>query len=228
LLWKPGHVFERFTDRARRVLVLAQEESRLLGHPFIGTEHILLGILGSGQGPAVEALDRYDVTLDLARELVEEIDGPGNDERSSPPFTPRARKVLELSRREALGLGHDHIDVGHLLLGLGREGEGVGVQVLRSFGVDPIDLRETVIELAFGGGSHGDDTIRPRGALFRIEALRQWPVETNTIYFVIRAKDAEDEIWLARSENPDLYDFIIENGPPFDDSTATRDVEPPG
>ncbi len=141
-------VFERFTDRARRVLVLAQEEARLLNHNFIGTEHVLLGLLHEGEGIAAKALTSLGVALETVREEVEETIGPsGSSTTGSPPFTPRAKKVLELSLREALQLGHLYIGTEHLLLGLLREGEGVGTQVLVGLGVDLARVRYQVIHL---------------------------------------------------------------------------------
>ena len=130
-------MFERFTDRARRVLVLAQEEARLLNHNFIGTEHILLGLIHEGEGVAAKALESLGISLEAVREKVEETIGPaGSSTTGSPPFTPRAKKVLELSLREALQLGHNYIGTEHMLLRLVREGEGVAVQVLVSLGAD--------------------------------------------------------------------------------------------
>jgi ATP-dependent Clp protease ATP-binding subunit ClpC len=144
-------VFERFTDRARRVLVLAQEESRLLNHNHIGTEHILLGLVGEGRGVAAKALTQMGVSLDVARQKVVEVVGQfGTEATGSPPFTPRAKKVLELSLREALQLDHNYIGTEHLLLGLVREGEGVGARVLLSVGVDQDTVRQTVMQLLAG------------------------------------------------------------------------------
>jgi ATP-dependent Clp protease ATP-binding subunit ClpA len=141
-------VFERFTDGARRVLVLAQEEARLLNHNFIGTEHVLLGLLHDQEGIAGDALRSLGVSLSAVREKVEETIGPsGNVPGGSPPFTPRAKKVLELSLREALDLKHNYIGTEHLLLGLLREGEGVSVQVLVGLGVELSRVRERVLEL---------------------------------------------------------------------------------
>jgi ATP-dependent Clp protease ATP-binding subunit ClpC len=124
-------VFERFTDRARRVVVLAQEEARLLNHNYIGTEHILLGLIHEGEGVAAKALESLGISLEAVRQQVEEIIGQGGASPSGHiPFTPRAKKVLELSLREALQLGHNYIGTEHILLGLIREGEGVAAQVL--------------------------------------------------------------------------------------------------
>src|ERR1035438_5459574 len=122
-------MFERFTDRSCRVLVLAQEEARLLNHSFIGTEHILLGLIHEGDGVAAKALELVGIPLEDARREVEETIGLSGAV-GSPPFTPRAKKVLELSYRESLHLGHNYIGTEHLLLGLLSEGEGVAAQVL--------------------------------------------------------------------------------------------------
>jgi ATP-dependent Clp protease ATP-binding subunit ClpC len=144
-------MFERFTDRARRVLVLAQEEARLLNHGFIGTEHILLGLIHEGDGLAAKALESLDISLETVREEVKERVGPaGPASRGNPPFTPRAKKVLELSLREALQLGHNYIGTEHILLGLVREGEGVAAQVLVSLGADLPRVRQTVVQLLSG------------------------------------------------------------------------------
>ena len=148
-------MFERFTDRARRALGLAQEEARLLGHSFIGTEHILLGLIHEGEGVAAKALESLGITLTAAREKVEETIGmAGSAPSGSPPFTPRAKKVLELSLREALQLGHSHIGTEHMLLGLVREGEGVAAQVLQSLGADLGRVRQQVIQLMSGYQGH--------------------------------------------------------------------------
>src|SRR5665213_2202644 len=146
-----GGVFERFTDRARRVLVLAQEEARLLNHSFIGTEHILLGLIHEGEGVAAKALESLGVSLEAVREKVEETIGlAGTAPTGSPPFTPRAKKVLELSLREALQLGHSYIGTEHMLLGLVREGEGVAAQVLNDLGADMARVRTQVIQMMSG------------------------------------------------------------------------------
>ncbi len=145
-------MFERFTDRARRVVVLAQEESRSLGHNYIGTEHLLLGLIAEGEGVGARALERLHVSFSGVRTQIEQIIGRGNGSAAGHiPFTPRAKKVLELSLREALRLGHDYIGTEHILLGLVREGEGVAAQVLRSSGVREVDVRSTVLALLEGG-----------------------------------------------------------------------------
>jgi ATP-dependent Clp protease ATP-binding subunit ClpC len=144
-------VFERFTDRARRVVVLAQEEARLLNHNYIGTEHILLGLIHEGEGVAAKALESLGISLEAVRAQVEEIIGQGGSSPSGHiPFTPRAKKVLELSLREALQLGHNYIGTEHILLGLIREGEGVAAQVLVKLGADLSRVRQQVIQLLSG------------------------------------------------------------------------------
>src|SRR5467141_432606 len=146
-----GFLFERFTDRARRVVVLAQEEARLLNHNYIGTEHILLGLIHEGEGVAAKALESLGISLEAVRNQVEEIIGQGGSSPSGHiPFTPRAKKVLELSLREALQLGHNYIGTEHILLGLIREGEGVAAQVLVKLGADLSRVRQQVIQLLSG------------------------------------------------------------------------------
>ena len=149
-------MFERFTDRARRVVVLAQEEARLLNHNYIGTEHILLGLIHEGEGVAAKALESLGISLEAVRSQVEEIIGQGGSSPSGHiPFTPRAKKVLELSLREALQLGHNYIGTEHILLGLIREGEGVAAQVLVKLGADLSRVRQQVIQLLSGYSGPG-------------------------------------------------------------------------
>ena len=144
-------MFERFTDRARRVVVLAQEEARMLNHNYIGTEHILLGLIHEGEGVAAKGLEALGISLEAVRSQVEEIIGQGQQAPSGHiPFTPRAKKVLELSLREALQLGHNYIGTEHILLGLIREGEGVAAQVLVKLGADLNRVRQQVIQLLSG------------------------------------------------------------------------------
>src|ERR1700675_299869 len=158
-------MFERFTDRARRVVVLAQEEARMLNHNYIGTEHILLGLIHEGEGVAAKALESLGISLEAVRSQVEEIIGQG---QAAPtwhvPFTPRAKKVLELSLREALQLGHSYVGTEHILLGLIREGEGVAAQVLQKLGADLNRVRQTVIQLLSGyTGGKGEQTLGGTG-----------------------------------------------------------------
>ncbi|HJL82954.1 MAG TPA: ATP-dependent Clp protease ATP-binding subunit [Acidimicrobiales bacterium] len=149
-------MFERFTDRARRVVVLAQEEARLLNHNYIGTEHILLGLIHEGEGVAAKALESLGISLEAVRSQVEDLIGQGGSSPSGHiPFTPRAKKVLELSLREALQLGHNYIGTEHILLGLIREGEGVAAQVLVKLGADLSRVRQQVIQLLSGYSGAG-------------------------------------------------------------------------
>jgi ATP-dependent Clp protease ATP-binding subunit ClpA len=157
-------MFERFTDRARRVVVLSQEEARLLNHNYIGTEHLLLGLIHEGQGVAAKALESLGIRLEAVRAQVEEIIGRGQEAPSGQiPFTPRAKKVLELSLREALQLGHNYMGTEHILLGLIREGEGVAAQVLVKLGADFSLVRQQVIQLLSGsaGGPEAVAETRP-------------------------------------------------------------------
>src|SRR4051812_17011693 len=149
-------MFERFTDRARRVVVLAQEEARMLNHNYIGTEHILLGLVSEGDGVAAKALESLGIAVEGVRQQVEEIIGQGQQAPSGHiPFTPRAKKVLELSLREALQLGHNYIGTEHILLGLIREGEGVAAQVLVKLGADLNRVRQQVLQLLSGSSGSG-------------------------------------------------------------------------
>jgi ATP-dependent Clp protease ATP-binding subunit ClpC len=144
-------MLERFTDRARRVVKLAEEEARRLNHDYIGTEHILLGLIREGDGVAAKALTSLGISLDAVRQQIEEIIGQGQQAPSEAiPFTPRAKKVLELSLRESLQLGHSYIGTEHILLGLIREGDGVAAQVLVKLGADLNRVRHQVIELISG------------------------------------------------------------------------------
>jgi ATP-dependent Clp protease ATP-binding subunit ClpA len=156
-------MFERFTDRAKRVVVLAQEEARLLNHNYIGTEHLLLGLIHEGEGVAATSLESLGFSLEAVRAQVEEIIGQG---QSAPvghiPFTPRVKKVLELSLREALQLGHNYIGTEHILLGLVREGEGVAAQVLVKLGADLARVRQQVVQVLSGYGGGEDVGARMR------------------------------------------------------------------
>jgi ATP-dependent Clp protease ATP-binding subunit ClpA len=195
-------VFERFTDGARRVLVLAQEEAHLLNHSFIGTEHILLGLIHEGEGLAAKALESLGISLEAVRERVEETIGPaGTAPTGSPPFTPRTKKVLELSLREALQLGHNYIGTEHMLLGLVREGEGVAAQVLVSMGADLPRVRRQVIQLlsGFGGSEPGEQSPRfdvPEPA--SVEPRKLVEVGSRCRFEVVRAgrsKETAEEVF---------------------------------
>jgi hypothetical protein len=155
-------MFERFTDRARRVVVLAQEEAVGLQHNYIGTEHLLLGLIREREGVAARALESLGISLEAVRSEVEEIIGQGQSAPTGQiPFTPRAKKVLELSLREALQLSHSYIGTEHILLGLIREGEGVAAQVLVKLGADLSRVRQQVIQLLSGyaGGEGGPERV---------------------------------------------------------------------
>jgi ATP-dependent Clp protease ATP-binding subunit ClpA len=180
-------MFERFTDRARRVVALAEEEARMLNHNWIGTEHLLLGLIREGDGVAAKVLESLGISLQAVRQEVEEIIGQGEQVPSEAiPFTPRSKKVLELSLRESLQLGHNYIGTEHILLGLIREGDGVAAQVLVKLGADPNRVRQQVIQLLHGyqgkepvsaGTSEGSPLGKrvraqlPEDAPARIEAL---------------------------------------------------------
>ena len=149
-------VFERFTDRARRVVVLAQDEARMLNHDYIGTEHLLLGLIGEGEGVAARALESLGISLDAVRQQVEQVIGRGQQAPSGHiPFTPRAKKVMELALREANDLGHSYIGTEHILLGLIREGDGVAAGVLTGLGADRPQVRQQVTQLLGGRAGKG-------------------------------------------------------------------------
>jgi hypothetical protein len=154
-VWDPWLVFERFTERARQVVVLAQEEARTLKHNYIGTEHILLGLLREEEGLAARVLESLDIIVERVRAQVVRIVASGEEVTSGQiPFTPRAKKVLELALREALSFGHDYIGTEHILLGLVRENDGVAMRVLRDFGADSEKIRSGVIGGLSGPGAH--------------------------------------------------------------------------
>jgi ATP-dependent Clp protease ATP-binding subunit ClpC len=184
-------MFERFTDRARRVIVLAQEEARQLKHDAIGTEHLLLGLLSERDGVAAQALAAMDITLDAARAQVEEKVGPGTAAPAGNiPFTPRAKKTLELSLREALELAHTSIGTEHILLGMvqvdTKMGAGVGVEVLRVLGAEPDAIRQQVMALI---SESGPESVRG-GAWSRPAAESQDP-PTGPLCLQCRALTAE-------------------------------------
>jgi len=168
-------MFERFTQRARRVVVLAQEEARMLNHNYIGTEHILLGLIREAEGVAVKALESLGISPDAVRQQVEEIIGQGQQAPSGHiPFTPRAKKVLELSLREAQQLGHNYIGTEHILLGLIREGSGVAAQVLVKLGADLNRTRQQVVQLLRGYQGEdltGEGIPLPDDALTQVDSL---------------------------------------------------------
>jgi ATP-dependent Clp protease ATP-binding subunit ClpC len=212
-------MFERFTDRARRVVVLAQEEARMLNHNYIGTEHILLGLIHEGEGVAAKALESLGISLEAVRQQVEEIIGQGQQAPSGHiPFTPRAKKVLELSLREALQLGHNYIGTEHILLGLIREGEGVAAQILVKLGADLNRVRQQVIQLLHGypgkepagGGARLGKRERARlmdDALGRIAALdRRLAAIERWVGMRPDVDDVDQEIARARREKEAAID----------------------
>jgi ATP-dependent Clp protease ATP-binding subunit ClpC len=207
-------MFERFTDGARRVVVLAQEEAMLLNHNYIGTEHLLLGLIHEDEGVAARALQSLDVSLDAVRTEVREIIGEGTaPPMGHIPFTPRAKKVLELSLREALQLGHNYIGTEHILLGLVREGEGVAAQVLVKMAGAAGAIRTKVVELLAAGGEAQE---RLPGAELRVErppepepegpgAIRcpkcGAPLQDQLAFRVLPATHEDDE--------PDVRDVVV-------------------
>jgi hypothetical protein len=206
-------MFERFTGRARQVVVLAQDEARRLDHNYIGTEHILLGLIREGDGVAARALESLGIGLDIVRQQVEEIIGRGQQAPSGHiPFTPRTKKVLELSLREAQQLGHDYIGTEHILLGLVREGDGVAAQVLVTLGADPDRLRQQVIQLLHGVGpdtSDLDEQIEAarteKQAAIDAQDFEQAVVLRHREAQLRAAKAARQEQWNAgRAALPDL------------------------
>jgi ATP-dependent Clp protease ATP-binding subunit ClpC len=217
-------MFERFTDRARRVLVLAQEEARLLNHSFIGTEHILLGLIHEGEGVAAKALESLGISLEAVREKVEETIGPaGSAPTGSPPFTPRAKKVLELSLREALQLGHNYIGTEHMLLGLVREGEGVAAQVLISLGADLAKVRQQVIQLISGYQGREGALNEPAPGIARLQRRRAGfsalPVGEEWSAQVVREGRRPDDYGRAYGE---LAELVIAFGYHLDDMDASE------
>ena len=197
-------MFERFTERARRVVVLAQDEARMLNHNYIGTEHILLGLIHEGEGVAAKALESLGISLDAVRQQVEEIIGQGQDAPSGHiPFTPRAKKVLELSLREAQQLGHNYIGTEHILLGLIREGDGVAAQVLVKLGADLNRVRQQVIQLL-----HGHQAGEPASAGSAARELRLLPAVNARLEAVEQRLTAIEQRVGVGSDSSDLDEQI--------------------
>ena len=220
-------MFERFTDRARRVVVLAQEEARMLHHDYIGTEHLLLGLIHEGKGVAAKALDGMGITGEAVRQQVEEIAGRGQQAARSGhiPFTPRAKKVLKLSLRESLQLGHPYIGTEHILLGLIREGEGVAAQVLVRLGADLGRTRHQVVELLHG--YQGQDEAAAARARRRLGAV---PRRERRLHPELRARFDSIESRLSALEQrvgsgPDLRDLDEEIRRARRDKEAAIDAE---
>jgi ATP-dependent Clp protease ATP-binding subunit ClpC len=197
-------MFERFTDRARRVVVLAQEESRLFNHDYIGTEHILLGLIHEGEGVAATTLESLGISLDAVRSEVEEMIGHGKSPaRGHIPFTPRAKKVLELSLREALQLGHNYIGTEHILLGLIREGEGVAAQVLQKLGLSLDAARREIIELLEVEGSPEQESKARMTPAERLELVRRLTERGRRVR--IAAKELADALADQSVTEEDVY-----------------------
>jgi ATP-dependent Clp protease ATP-binding subunit ClpA len=225
-------VFERFTDRARRVVVLAQEEARMLNHNYIGTEHILLGLIHEGEGVAAKALESLGISLEAVRQQVEELIGQGQQAPSGHiPFTPRAKKVMELASREATELGHNYIGTEHILLGLIREGGGVAAQVMLQLGADLARVRRQVVELLYPSG-RGVTSYSPRlgkrararlldDALARVDALdRRLSAIERWLGMRPNLADVDQEIAVVRREKEAAIDTQD-----FEAAAALRDRE---
>jgi ATP-dependent Clp protease ATP-binding subunit ClpA len=199
-------VFERFTERARQVVVLAQDEARVLKHNYIGTEHLLLGLLREEEGLAARALESMDITIDEVRNQVRRIVGEGDEPLVSGqiPFTPRAKKVLELSLREAMALGHNYIGTEHILLGVVRENEGVAARILLDFDADAEKVRNEVFRMlgGVGKGRAGPPWPGPRGVipeLERIRALKDRAIEAGQFERAAQLRDRERKLTSAEA-----------------------------
>jgi ATP-dependent Clp protease ATP-binding subunit ClpC len=226
-------MFERFTDRARKVVVLAQEEARMLNHNYVGTEHILLGLIHEGEGVAARALESLGISLEAVRQQVEDIIGRGQQAPTGHiAFTPRLKKVLELASREALQLGHNYIGTEHILLGLIREGEGVAAQVLVKLGADLNRVRQQVIHLLHGYQGKEPADSGPRlgkrararlmnDALARIDALdRRLAAIERWVGMQPDLDDVDQEIAQVRREKEAAIDTQD-----FETAAALRDKE---
>src|SRR5690242_3964485 len=166
-------MYERFTERARQVVVLAQDEARTLKHKYLGTEHIRVGLLLEQEGLASRVLDTLDITVEEVRELVDRIVGQGDEVTTGQiPFTPLAKKVLELALREALSLGHNYIGTEHILLGLVRENEGVAARILLDFDADAEKIRNEIIRMLSGPGPRSGSGQQAQGAAASAEAKK--------------------------------------------------------
>jgi ATP-dependent Clp protease ATP-binding subunit ClpC len=201
-------MFERFTERARQVVVLAQAEAKAFKHNYIGTEHLLLGLLREEEGLAARVLESLDIELDEVRAQVVRIVGEGDEVVAGQiPFTPRAKKILEWSLREALELGHNYIGTEHVLLGLMRENEGVAVEVLNGFDADAEKVRGEILRLLSGPG-------RPGGRRVAVESGEVSPL---TWEYGVRTLKGPTQTWPAqltswRSEGWELLTVVEEDG----------------
>jgi ATP-dependent Clp protease ATP-binding subunit ClpC len=226
-------MFERFTDRARRVVVLAQEEARMLNHNYIGTEHLLLGLIQEGEGVAAGALESLGISLGAVRQQVEVIIGRGQQAPSSHiPFTPRGKKVLELAGRESDALGHDYIGTEHILLGLIREGDGVAAQVLVKLGADLNRVRQQVIRLLH---EYPDQDVTGEGPRPGRRAPARRPADALTSVDSLDRRLAAIERWVGLRPDVDDLDQEIAHvrrekqaaidRQDFETSAALRDQE---
>jgi ATP-dependent Clp protease ATP-binding subunit ClpA len=231
VLWSGGRVllggarrramFERFTDRARQAVALAQEEATRLDHNYIGTEHILLGLLHEGTGVAARALDSLGISLDAVRQQVEEIIGRGQQTLSGHiPFTPRAKKVLELSFRESQQLGHNYIGTEHILLGLLREGDGVAAQVLVKLGADMNRVRQQVIQLL-----HGHPAEEPVSGPYTAQKLRMQPGVQARLEAVEQRLTAIEQRIGTGPDTSDLDEQIAQVSPEKESAADAQDYE---
>jgi hypothetical protein len=206
-------MFERFTDRARRVMVLAQEEARLLDHNYIGTEHVLLGLIHEGEGVAAKALEGLGISLEAVRREVEEIIGQGASSPSGHiPFTPRAKKVLEMGLREGLLLGHNYIGTEHILLGLLREGQGVAAQVLVRLGADLETVRHEVVRVLSG------QPARPH------PSLGEHPIGTTARQLHLRVAAGRITLTVDDPALNDLPELAVVVRSPHDPPTESRAI----
>jgi ATP-dependent Clp protease ATP-binding subunit ClpC len=200
-------VFERFTERARQVVVLAQDEARVLKHNYIGTEHLLLGLLREEEGLAARALESMDITIEEVRKQVRRIVGEGDEPLATGqiPFTPRAKKVLELSLREAMALGHNYIGTEHILLGVVRENEGVAARILLDFDADAEKVRNEVFRMLGGPGKRAATS--PRGPVLdteitRLRAAKDEAIERGQFDRAAELRDRERKLSSVRARQP--------------------------
>jgi ATP-dependent Clp protease ATP-binding subunit ClpA len=216
-------VFERFTERARHVVVLAQEEARAFKHNYIGTEHILLGLLREEEGVAARILESLEITADEVRSQVMQIVGEGDEVRTGQiPFTPRAKKVLELALREALSIGHNYIGTEHILLGITREGEGVAARIMLDLGADAQRIREEVINalgITVDPGGKVRRWRRPRPVFGEVTVQHSWQyrVERHEAVDEQRLNDLGAEGWelVSAERSPDGVELIFKRRGPM-------------
>jgi len=236
---QPKGMFQRFTDRARRAVHLAQEEARLLRHNHVGTEHLLLGLLYEGEGVAAKALESLGISLQEVRGQVEEIIGHGQSlVAGQVPFTPRAKKALELSLREALALGHHYIGTEHLLLGLLREGEGIAAQVLARLGADHARVRERVLGMLTSPCAQADpqtqlvaDLVDAAEELIRVQRQKEAAFDAGNLDGAAALRDRERQLLADKlrlehqlTASPDVQAVTAENQRLHRDLNRLRDL----